>query len=71
MRGRHRVGLEVSVVNQGCRGVRSAMYGVTPAELAQAKDSEEQRSRKGLGAMDQARAEQALGSQQTLQGLQE
>tara|TARA_R100001594_G_scaffold113630_1_gene148507 strand:- start:42 stop:581 length:540 start_codon:yes stop_codon:yes gene_type:complete len=47
------------------------MFGGTPEELALAKAVEEQRSRNVLGAMDQARAEQALSSQQTLQGLQE
>ena len=47
------------------------MFGGTPEELALAKAVEEQRSRNVLGARDQARAEQALSSQQTLQGLQE
>jgi len=70
-RERARLGLEERLVNQGRSGVRSAMFGGTPEELAQAKAIEEQRSRNVLGAMDQARAEQALGSQQTLQGLQE
>lgn len=70
-RERARLGLEQRLVNQGRSGVRSAMFGGTPEELAQAKAIEEQRSRNVLGAMDQARAEQALSSQQTLQGLQE
>ena len=70
-RERARLGLEERLVNQGRSGVRSAMFGGTPEELAQAKAIEEQRSRNVLGAMDQARAEQALSSQQTLQGLQE
>ena len=70
-RERARLNLEQRLVNQGRSGVRSAMFGGTPEELAQAKAIEEQRSRNVLGAMDQARAEQALSSQQTLQGLQE
>ena len=70
-RERARLGLEQRLVNQGRSGVRSAMFGGTPEELALAKAVEEQRSRNVLGAMDQARAEQALSSQQTLQGLQE
>ena len=70
-RERARLGLEERLVNQGRSGVRSAMFGGTPEELALAKAVEEQRSRNVLGAMDQARAEQALSSQQTLQGLQE
>jgi len=70
-RERARLGLEERLVNQGRSGVRSAMFGGTPEELAQAKAIEEQRSRNVLGAMDQTRAEQALTSQQTLQGLQE
>ena len=70
-RERARLNLEERLVNQGRSGVRSAMFGGTPEELAQAKAIEEQRSRNVLGAMDQARAEQALSSQQTLQGLQE
>ena len=70
-RERARLNLEQRLVNQGRSGVRSAMFGGTPEELALAKAVEEQRSRNVLGAMDQARAEQALGSQQTLQGLQE
>ena len=70
-RERARLNLEQRLVNQGRSGVRSAMFGGTPEELALAKAVEEQRSRNVLGAMDQARAEQALSSQQTLQGLQE
>ena len=70
-RERARLGLEERLVNQGRSGIRSAMFGGTPEELALAKAVEEQRSRNVLGAMDQARAEQALSSQQTLQGLQE
>ena len=70
-RERARLGLEQRLVNQGRSGVRSAMFGGTPEELALAKAVEEQKSRNVLGAMDQARAEQALSSQQTLQGLQE
>tara|TARA_Y100001937_G_scaffold76460_1_gene103819 strand:- start:929 stop:2092 length:1164 start_codon:yes stop_codon:yes gene_type:complete len=70
-RERARLNLEQRLVNQGRSGVRSAMFGGTPEELALAKAVEEQKSRNVLGAMDQARAEQALSSQQTLQGLQE
>ncbi len=70
-RERARLALEQRLVNQGRSGVRSAMFGGTPEELAQAKAIEEQKSRNVLGAMDQARAEQALSSQQTLQGLGE
>lgn len=70
-RERARLGLEERLLSQGRSGVRTAMFGGTPEQLALNQAIEEQRSRSALGAMEQARAEQALQSQQTLQGLQE
>ena len=70
-RERARLGLEERLLSQGRSGVRTAMFGGTPEQLALNQAIEEQRARSALGAMEQARAEQALQSQQTLQGLQE
>lgn len=63
--------LEERLFNQGRGGVRTAMYGGTPEQLAQAKAVEEAKALASVGAMDQARLEQALGSEQTLAGLTE
>lgn len=63
--------LEERLFNQGRGGVRTAMYGGTPEQLAQAKAVEEAKALASVGAMDQARLEQKLGSEQTLAGLTE
>jgi hypothetical protein len=47
------------------------MFGGTPEQLALSKAIEEQRAGSAVSAMEQARQEQALQSQQTLQGLGE
>lgn len=63
--------LEERLFNQGRGGVQTAMYGGTPEQLAQAKAVEEAKALASVGAMDQARLEQKLGSEQTLAGLTE
>ena len=68
---RARLGLEERLFTQGRGGVRTAMFGGTPEQLALEKAIQEQQSRNAVSAMEQARAEQALQSQQTLQGLGE
>lgn len=64
---RQSLGLEERLAAQGRLGVRTAQYGGTPEQLAMAKAQEEAKSQAILGAMGQARAEQAqtaaLGSQ--------
>jgi hypothetical protein len=70
-RERARLQLEERLLGQGRGGVRTSMFGGTPEELALNKAIEEQRARSAVSAMEQARAEQALQSQQTLQGLGE
>lgn len=70
-RERARLGLEERLAGQGRLGVRTAMFGGTPEQLAMEKAIEEQRARSAVSAMEQARAEQALQSQQTLAGLGE
>ena len=68
---RARLGLEERLANQGRLGVRTAMFGGTPEQLALEKAIAEQQAGLGVSAMEQARAEQALQSQQTLSGLGE
>ena len=63
--------LEQRLANQGRLGVQTAMYGGTPEQLALQKAIQEQQANTAISAMEQARAEQALQSQQTLQGLGE
>jgi hypothetical protein len=70
-RERARLGLEERLAGQGRLGVRTAMFGGTPEQLAMEKAIQEQRAGSAVSAMEQARAEQALQSQQTLQGLGE
>lgn len=70
-RERARLQLEERLLGQGRGGVRTSMFGGTPEELALNKAIEEQRAASAVSAMEQARAEQALQSQQTLQGLGE
>ena len=55
---RQRLALEERLAGQGRLGVRSAMFGGTPEQLAMAQAQEESRSRAMLGAMQQAQAEQ-------------
>jgi len=68
---RARLELEQRLANQGRLGVQTAMYGGTPEQLALQKAIQEQQANTAISAMEQARAEQALQSQQTLQGLGE
>lgn len=70
-RERARLQLEERLAGQGRLGVRTSMFGGTPEQLALSKAIEEQRARSAVSAMEQARAEQALRSQQTLAGLGE
>lgn len=69
---RQRLALEERLAAQGRLGVSSAAYGgATPEQLAMETAQAEARNRAALGAMDQARAEQAqqLQTAQTLGGL--
>ena len=68
---RKQLELEQRLFGQGRLGVNTAMYGGTPEQLAQAKAVEEAKASASLGAIQQARLEQALGSEQTLAGLTE
>ena len=68
---RKQLELEQRLFGQGRLGVSTAMYGGTPEQLAQAKAIEEAKVVASLGAIEQARAEQKLGSEQTLAGLTE
>lgn len=68
---RQRLGLEERLYGQGRTGVRTSMFGGTPEALALEKAIQEQQAGSALTAMEQARAEQALTSQQTLAGLGE
>ena len=70
-RERARLQLEERLLGQGRLGVRTSMFGGTPEQLALSKAIEEQRAGSAVSAMEQARQEQALQSQQTLQGLSE
>ena len=70
-RERARLQLEERLFGQGRGGVRTSMFGGTPEQLALNKAIEEQRAASAVSAMEQARAEQALQSQQTLAGLGE
>ena len=68
---RNALALEERLFNQGRTGVRTAMFGGTSEQLAQAKAVEEAQAGASLDAISQARLEQALGSEQTLAGLTE
>ena len=68
---RQRLALEERLFGQGRTGVQTSMFGGTPEQLALEKAIQEQQAGSALTAMEQARAEQALTSQQTLQGLGE
>lgn len=68
---RARLQLEERLANQGRLGVRTDMFGGTPEQLALEKAIAEQQAGLGVSAMEQARQEQALQSQQTLAGLGE
>ena len=64
---RQRLALEERLASQGRLGVRTAMFGGTPEQLALAKAQEEAQARASLAAIQQAQAEQAqqarLGTQ--------
>ena len=68
---RQRLQLEERLAQQGRLGVRTAMFGGTPEQLALSKAQEEAQDRASLVAMQQAQAErqQALGTAQTLGGM--
>ena len=68
---RQRLALEERLAQQGRLGVRTAMFGGTPEQLAMSKAQEEAQDRASLAAMQQAQAErqQALGTAQTLGGM--
>ena len=70
-RERQRLALEERLLGQGRLGVRTSQYGGTPEQLALEKAIQEQQAGSAVSAMEQARAEQALQSQQTLAGLQQ
>ena len=64
---RQRLALEERLFSQGRGGVRTAMFGGTPEQLALAQAQEEAQNRAALAAISQAQAEQrqqaALGAQ--------
>lgn len=60
---RQRLALEERLANQGRLGVRTAMFGGTPEQLALAKAQEEAQARASLAAIQQAQAEQAQQAQ--------
>ena len=68
---RQRLALEERLAQQGRLGVRTAMFGGTPEQLALSKAQEEAQDRASLMAMQQAQAErqQALGTAQALGGM--
>jgi hypothetical protein len=68
---RQRLALEERLFGQGRLGVSTAQYGGTPEQLALEKAIAEQQAGLGVSAMEQARCEQQLQSQQTLAGLGE
>ncbi len=55
---RQRLALEERLFNQGRGGVRTAMFGGTPEQLALAQAQEEAQNRASLAAISQAQAEQ-------------
>ena len=68
---RQRLALEERLAQQGRLGVRTAMFGGTPEQLALSQAQEEAQNRASLAAIQQAQAErqQALGTAQTLGGM--
>lgn len=70
-RERARLGLEERLFSQGRTGLRTSMFGGSPEQLALEKAIQEQQAGSAVSAMNQARQEQALQSQQTLAGLGE
>jgi hypothetical protein len=68
---RQRLALEERLAQQGRLGVRTAMFGGTPEQLALSQAQEEAQDRASLAAMQQAQSErqQALGTAQTLGGM--
>lgn len=68
---RARLGLQSQLFNQGRGGVRTAMFGGTPEQLAMEQAIAEQQAGLGVSAMEQARAEQGQFANQTLAGLGE
>jgi hypothetical protein len=68
---RQRLALEERLFGQGRLGVTTGQYGGTPEQLALEKAIAEQQAGLGVSAMEQARMEQQLQSQQTLAGLGE
>jgi hypothetical protein len=68
---RQRLALEERLAQQGRLGVRTAMFGGTPEQLALSQAQEEAQNRASLMAMQQAQSErqQALGTAQALGGM--
>jgi len=68
---RQRLALEERLAQQGRLGVRTAMFGGTPEQLALSQAQEEAQNRASLAAIQQAQAErqQALGTAQALGGM--
>jgi len=68
---RQRLALEERLAQQGRLGVRTAMFGGTPEQLAMSQAQEEAQNRASLAAIQQAQAEQqqALGTAQALGGM--
>jgi len=60
---RERLELENRLQGQGRLGVRTAMYGGTPEQLALSKAQAEAQNMAGFQAMQEARAQQAQGAQ--------
>jgi hypothetical protein len=60
---RQRLALEERLAGQGRLGVRTAMFGGTPEQLALAQAQEEARNRAALSAIQQAQAEQMQQAQ--------
>lgn len=70
-RERDRLNLEQRLFGQGRSGVRSAMYGGTPEELAMAKAQEEARAGNALRARQMANQEFQQQTANTLAGIQQ
>lgn len=68
---RQQLALEERLASQGRTGLRTAMFGGSPEQLALAQAQEEAKARASLGAMDQAQAEQLqqMGLAESMFGL--
>ena len=66
---RARLALEERLASQGRTGLRTAMFGGSPEQLALAQAQEEAKARASLSAIQQAQAEQYAPEQQLLASL--